>query len=45
MLETYFMEHVKKTDDVDNFFYSLCFYCFAHGDPKRMESLFERIIE
>jgi hypothetical protein len=39
------MEHVKKTNDVDEFFYKLCKYAFENGDENRMEEFFERVIE
>jgi hypothetical protein len=39
------MEHVKKTNEIDEFFYNQCIFAFNHGDTGRMEGLFERIIE
>ena len=39
------MEHVKKSNEVDEFFYTQAKFAFEHGDHNRMEGLFERIIE
>lgn len=39
------MEHVKKTNEVDEFFYELLQYAFEHGDQAKMESLIDRVIE
>jgi hypothetical protein len=36
---------VKKTNEVDDFFYKICKYSFEHGNEARMETLFDRIIE
>ncbi|CDW74389.1 UNKNOWN [Stylonychia lemnae] len=45
LLETYYMEHVKKTNEVDDYFYEQLIFAFEHGDNARMENLFERVIE
>lgn len=45
MLETYYMEHVKKTNDIDEFFYRMCQLGFEHGTEDRMEQLLDRVIE
>ena len=45
LIETYYMEHVKKSNEVDEFFYTQAKFAFEHGDHNRMEGLFERIIE
>lgn len=39
------MEHVKKTNDVDEFFYELLKYAFEHGEQDKMEQLIDRVIE
>ena len=45
LLETYYVEHVKKTNDVDDFFYQLCSFVFENGDEARVEAFFDRLIE
>eukprot|EP00347_Sterkiella_histriomuscorum_P016317 403353649 len=45
LLETYYMEHVKKVNEVDDFFYEQLQFAFEHGDHSRMENLIERVIE
>jgi len=44
-MEVYFQEHVKKTNDVDDFFYRMCAYVFERGDEGRTETFFDKIIE
>jgi hypothetical protein len=45
LLETYFNEHAKKANDIDEFFYKMCAYAFEHGDEARVETFFDRVIE
>jgi hypothetical protein len=45
LLEIYYMEHVKKTNDIDDYFYTQCKFAFQHGDEKRMDDFMERVIE
>lgn len=45
VLEIYFVEHVKKTEDVDDFLYKIAKYAFENGDRLRCQGIFERIIE
>ena len=44
-MEIYYIEHVKKTNDVDEFFYKLCKFVFEHGDESRVETFIDRVIE
>lgn len=41
----YYLEHVKKINEVDEFFYDILKYSFEHGEQARMESLIDRVIE
>jgi hypothetical protein len=45
LVETYYLEHVKKTNEVDEFFYKLIQFSYEHGEGMRMESLVDRVIE
>ena len=45
LLETYYNEHIKKTNDVDEFFYHQCKVAFEYGEEARVEGLIDRIIE
>jgi hypothetical protein len=45
LVEVYYLEHVKKINEVDEFFYDLLKYSFEHGEQTRMESLIDRVIE
>ena len=45
LVEVYYLEHVKKINEVDEFFYDLLKYSFEHGEQNRMESLIDRVIE
>lgn len=44
-METYFVEHVKKTNDTDDFFYRMCKLVFENGDESRVETFFDRVVE
>jgi hypothetical protein len=37
LIETYYLEHVKKTNEVDDFFYKQLTYSFEKGEETRME--------
>lgn len=45
LIDIYFLEHVKKVNSADEFFYKLCKFAFEHGDEARMESFIDRVIE
>jgi hypothetical protein len=45
LIETYYLEHVKKSNEVDDFFYKQLIYSFEHGEEARMEQLIDRVIE
>ena len=45
LVEVYYLEHVKKINEVDEFFYEILKYSFEHGEQARMESLIDRVIE
>jgi hypothetical protein len=45
LMETYYIEHVKKTNEVDDFFYKIMKIAFEYGEESRMESLIDRVIE
>jgi len=45
LVEVYYLEHVKKINEVDEFFYDLLKYSFENGEQARMESLIDRVIE
>lgn len=45
LMETYFQEHVKKTNDTDELFYRMCEFVFQKGDEGRVEVFFDRVIE
>ena len=45
LIETYYLEHVKKSNEVDEYFYKQLTYAFEHGEETRMESLIDRVIE
>ena len=45
ILDVYFREHIKKGSEPDEFFWNICKVAFAGGERKRMEPIFEKIIE
>jgi hypothetical protein len=45
LIETYYLEHVKKTNEFDDYFYNQLTYAFEKGEEARMEQLIDRVIE
>jgi hypothetical protein len=45
ILEIYFIEHVKKMNDVDDFLLKQCVFAFEQGDKTRTARILEKIIE
>lgn len=48
ILEIYYVEHVKKSKDkcaVDQYFFDLCKYAFAHGDQDKASKIIAVIVE
>ena len=45
LVEVYYLEHVKKVNEVDDYFYQILKYSFENGEQTRMESLIDRVIE
>lgn len=45
LLDVYYVEHAKKLNDIDDFFYGLCLYVFEKGDEARVEAFFDKTIE
>jgi len=45
LIETYYLEHVKKTNEFDEYFYNQLTYAFEKGEESRMEQLIDRVIE
>ncbi len=45
LIECYYLEHVKKTNEADEFFYKQLQYAFEKGEETRMEQLIDRVIE